>query len=129
MGAGAALRQCPYNARRRATGPACRRGGRLIPPGQNARVTPSQARPLLVTFAGQIRHSQDAGLTRDEEIAVRLAATGAPPAMIAAAVRLPSAAARRLLEGAAAKISGYHFERAKEVLAVCDNNSLAEPRM
>ena len=105
------------------------RGGRLIPPGQNDGVTPSQARALLVTFAGRIRHAGDAGLTADEQTALELRCAGAPDRRIARAVRLPAAAARRLLEGAAAKISGYHFERAKEVLAVCDNKSLAEPRM
>jgi DNA-binding CsgD family transcriptional regulator len=89
-------------------------------------MTPDEARALLLRFDGRARHADRAGLSRAEEIALRLKAGGALDRLIEVALGKSPGGVRDLLNAAATKLSAWHMETAKDVVAVCDNKPIRE---
>jgi DNA-binding CsgD family transcriptional regulator len=89
-------------------------------------MTPDEARALLLRFDGRARHADRAGLSRAEEIALRLKAGGAQDRLIEAALGKSPGGVRDLLNAAATKLSAWHTDTVKDVLAVCDNKPVRE---
>ena len=85
-----------------------------------------EARALLIRLDGRVRHGWAAGLTRKEEIAVRLKAGGGRDGLIGYAIGSRTQLVPGVLSQAAKKLIGWHRQQAQDVLACCDNRPLRE---